>query len=234
MLLNSSLFAARKNQVSQAINAIQSQIAQLQQQLADQQTFLQEIGSAEQAGESALTQIDTFLTMVRAIDPDAETVFWQAADSRRHEVAGTIAPSTPTTEKAEETSPKTTPIDPIAPTTDDTAIDVDATELPQDGSTATDSPTADTPIDASIDAPTDTDPIDTNNQGGDATKPAFLTSAELDLVSWITLRDICNDRQIKDPLGRRLTRKFAAKALLGKVTHADIAAKQPPATSNSF
>lgn len=112
-----TLFSNRKNQINNAIAGIQSQIAQLQQQLADQQAFLQEIGTVEQAGESALTQTQTFLTMIRAIDPSQEEVFWQAMDALRNEELTAIAPSNDDTpEEAEQEA---------AAETDISTIDVD-------------------------------------------------------------------------------------------------------------
>lgn len=76
-----ALFTARKTEINVEINAINNEIALLQQNLQKQQQFLQEIGTVEQAGESALAQTQTFLAMVRLIDPSQESVFWNAMDA---------------------------------------------------------------------------------------------------------------------------------------------------------
>jgi hypothetical protein len=119
-----TLFASRKSEINSTIASIQSQISQLQQQLANQQSFLQEIGSVEGAAESALIQTQTFLSMVRAIDPSQEAVFWQAMDALKNENLEILSPAS---DDAAESSP--TP-DATAPTPEETTtVEVEATEV---------------------------------------------------------------------------------------------------------
>jgi hypothetical protein len=119
-----TLFATRKSEINSAIASIQSQIAQFQQQLADQQAFLQEIGTVEQAGESALNQARTFLSMVRAIDPSQEAVFWQAMDALKNQNLEILPPGNNDTT---ESSPTPDAVPPAPEET--TTVEVEATEV---------------------------------------------------------------------------------------------------------
>lgn len=125
-----TLFATRKQEIGSAIASIQSQIAILQQQLADEQAFLQEIGTVEQAGESALNQARTFLSMVRAIDPSQEVVFWQAMDALKSAEVEMIAPSS---DAQTDVSPVTTSPTPDEPQT--VEVDAVAVEASQENDT---------------------------------------------------------------------------------------------------
>jgi hypothetical protein len=76
-----NLFSARKQEITSIIDSIKEQIKGLQQELLNQENYLQQLGTVEQAGQSALDQTSTFLSMVRAIDPTQEEVFWHAVNA---------------------------------------------------------------------------------------------------------------------------------------------------------
>jgi hypothetical protein len=208
-IMSFTLFASRKSEINSAIASIQSQITLLQQQLADQQAFLQEIGTVEQAGESALNQARTFLSMVRAIDPSQEGVFWQSMDALKNENLEALPPGN--SEAAEPSpTPDTTPPSPEETTT----VEVEATEVVE----ATNEEQAD-----EVKPSETTDPLETTEEA-DADKPVFpLTAAEIKRIKWTDLQDICTKKNITDPSGQRLTRKFVERTLLGQLTSADIA-----------
>lgn len=200
-----TLFSNRKNQINNAIAGIQSQIAQLQQQLADQQAFLQEIGTVEQAGESALNQTQTFLTMIRAIDPSQEEVFWQAMDALRSEELTAIAPSNDeTTEEVEQKTVAETPID-----TDANTIDVEAVEA-EDQSSKEDAP--------------ETEALETQEEE-EADKPALNGNGNghlsVDQLNSLTIQQIRKLASVKGVEGRGKRREIAQR-LDGLVTQSDV------------
>jgi hypothetical protein len=204
-----TLFTARKNEIGNAIACIQSQIALLQQQLADQQAFLQEIGSVESAAESALSQTRTFLSMVRAIDPTQESVFWASMDTLKSAEVEALAPGNDEITET-DTPPATTP-----PATDAAeepqTVEVEAVKVETQGEEEED--------EAQI-----TDSASTPNSTDDATQqPLPLTADQIKKITWKELQDYCAKKGVSDPTGQRLTRKFAEAGLLGKLTTADIA-----------
>jgi hypothetical protein len=68
-----------------------------------------------------------------------------------------------------------------------------------------------------------TDPLEMTKED-DADKPVLpLTAAEIKRIKWTDLQDICTKKNITDPSGQRLTRKFVERTLLGQLTSADIA-----------
>lgn len=206
-----TLFSTRKSEINNAIATIQAQITLLQQQLADQQAFLQEIGTVEQAGESALNQARTFLSMVRAIDPSQELVFWQAMDALKSTDMEALAPTPEVTEVTEEQ--ETVPDSTGSPEPD--TVEVTAVEIEETTPDITLEEVSETTSEATSEA---TEEDDANNQNDDR----LLTYAELTRVSWSDLKKICIDRTITNPSGQRLTRKFAEQALLNKLRTTDI------------
>jgi hypothetical protein len=79
------LFTAKINDVQSAIESrldlitsLEAQIESLRQENLEQQQFLQALGSAEAAAESALTQVQTAIAMVNTVDPDQLETFKNA------------------------------------------------------------------------------------------------------------------------------------------------------------
>ena len=79
------LFTAKIDQVQTAIESrldliasLEAQIEALRQENLEQQQFLQALGSAEAAAESALTQVQTAIAMVNTVDPDQLETFKNA------------------------------------------------------------------------------------------------------------------------------------------------------------
>ena len=209
-----TLFSTRKSEINDAIASIQSQIASLQQQLADQQAFLQEIGTVEQAGESAINQTLTFLTMVRAIDPSQEVVFWQAMEALKATETELLAPSNDPEPDNDPTSPTSGGGMPIEDATEEgKTIDAIATPIID----AEDTPVPPTPVAATLE--TTKEDVATQLADND-TQP--LTADELKAIRWNDMKKLCLDKGVTDPTGQRLTRKFAQTALLGKLIRSDI------------
>lgn len=204
-----TLFATRKSEINAAINGLQSQITLLQQQLADQQAFLQEIGTVEQAGESALNQTSTFLSMIRAIDPSQEAVFWQAMDALKNSDVEALAPAVEVNDTLRTQTTPDSPAPDVADTLEVTAVEVVEETIP----------------DVALDDVSETTSEATEEDEAD--KPVqkddrLLTYAELTRVNWSDMKKICTDRSITNPSGQRLTRKFAETALLNKLRTTDI------------
>lgn len=212
-----TLFATRKSEISAAIASIQSQIALLQQQLADQQAFLQEIGTVEQAGESALNQTLTFLTMVRAIDPSQEAVFWQAMEALKSTETEALAPGNDTPEPDNDPTPPTpgggVPVNEAEEGETIETIEAIATPVTEDTPAPTPTPVAATTIE------TTEEDVAIKSDDNDS-QP--LTADELKAISWSDMKKLCLDKGVSDPSGQRLTRKFAQAALLGKLLRSDI------------
>ena len=190
-----TLFSNRKNQINNAITSIQDQIAQLQQQLADQQAFLQELGTVEQAGESAINQARTFLTMVRVIDPSQEEIFWQAMDALKGEDAAAIAPSPEEDSKAETPEPSDKPVD-------GAVIDVASTEVVED--------VVETPEEST--EPQEDEP--TSNGNG----KVYLSEKDLSELTIQTIRKLASNKKV-DSKGKRWE---IAYRLVGLVTQEDV------------
>lgn len=69
------LFNRAIDQLSQQAQAVELQIAALQEQLSQIQSQIQAVRSVEQAAESAITQVKQALAGIRQIDPSLETQF---------------------------------------------------------------------------------------------------------------------------------------------------------------
>lgn len=152
-----TLLTAKFAQVDASILDIQTQIASLQVKLTALQDYRQQLQSVEQACESALSQVDTALMMLHHVDPSQVGTFKDAIDLKfGTEAIGILspAPAVPTeptepiepepTEPTAPTAPESQPVPEIEP-----AIDVEV------AGTATDAPTADTPIEPAIEPTTD-------------------------------------------------------------------------------
>lgn len=143
-----TLLTAKFAQVDASILDIQTQIASLQVKLTALQDYRQQLQSVEQACESALSQVDTALMMLHHVDPSQVDTFKDAIDLKfGTEAIGILspAPAVPT-EPAEPIEPE--PTEPTAPTAPESqpvpeiepAIDAEV------AATATDTPTANAPI----------------------------------------------------------------------------------------
>lgn len=242
-MTNFTLFQARKSEIASNISAIEAQIVALQQRLVDEQAFLQELGTVEQAGQSAINQAMTFLSMVRAIDPTQESVFWQAMDALKQQ-APVIAPfaeaQAAVQEDIEDLEAIKTEIEQDA-TINVSATDVtdtDATDILEALDKIKDEVIAIGDVESakypllgdSTDAPTQTTEEDTADQpvlnvddGATSSTTPLLTAAQVSALSWSKLKKLASDRNIADPTGQRLTRKYVESKLLGVLTQADIA-----------
>ena len=97
------LFTAKIDQVQTAIedrldliSQLEAQIESLRQENLEQQQFLQALGSAEAAAESALTQVTTAIQMVNAVDPEQLETFKNAVLAAFNGNAPILPPEPPT------------------------------------------------------------------------------------------------------------------------------------------
>jgi hypothetical protein len=97
------LFTTKINDVQSAIesrldliSSLEAQIEALRQENLEQQQFLQALGSAEAAAESALTQVQTAIAMVNAVDPEQLETFKNAVLSAFNGNAPILPPEPPT------------------------------------------------------------------------------------------------------------------------------------------
>lgn len=72
---------ATVSNINNTIEDLSRQIEQLREQKLALETHLQELGSAENAAESALVQVQTAINMIEAISPDQLVEFKAAIDS---------------------------------------------------------------------------------------------------------------------------------------------------------
>jgi hypothetical protein len=72
---------ATVSNINNTIEDLSRQIEQLREQKLVLETHLQELGSAENAAESALVQVQTAINMIEAISPDQLVEFKAAIDS---------------------------------------------------------------------------------------------------------------------------------------------------------
>jgi len=184
-----SLFTARKTEINVEITAINNEIALLQQNLQKQQQFLQEIGTVEQAGESALAQAQTFLAMVRLIDPSQESVFWSAMDALKVQ----NQPAFPVPEETVEDSLETESLEVDAVETTE-SLEVEAVEITES-----------------------VEPVDEDEKVSIPLTPHQVKSLE-----WGALKKIAEMRELQNPSGQRLTRKFVESQLAGSLTTFDV------------
>lgn len=120
------LFTNKINQVQVAIEdrldlivQLENQIEALRQENLEQQQFLQALGSAENAAESALTQVQTAIAMINAVDPDQLETFKEA-------VLAAFSGNTPIL-------PPEPPTDPSGPSEDtDDVIDVEVASMEEE------------------------------------------------------------------------------------------------------
>lgn len=211
--MSATLFAAHKNEVNNAIASLEAEILRLQQELANQQSYLQGVATCEPAGQSALDQAATFLQMVRAIAPTQEAVFWEAMEALKNpeNCAAALEAAQAKREESQVIAPVPAVDTPEAHTEEaETTLDVDATEVIEteaDGQTEA----PETPKEDEADKPV------LNGDGGD-----LLTVAQINALDWAVLKKIAGDRNITDPTGQRLTRKFVEGKLLGVLTWTEV------------
>jgi hypothetical protein len=67
--------------ISTTIEDLQRQIDQLRTDKLNLETYLQQLGSAENAAESAINQVSTAISMIEAISPDQLVTFKEAIDA---------------------------------------------------------------------------------------------------------------------------------------------------------
>jgi hypothetical protein len=116
------LLQNRINQVNVQINLYLEEIAALQAKVTYLQTHAQEIQGAEQAAETALSQIDTAISMLTAICPE-ELVTFKAAIDAKFSPVPQIAGASDRVAEAEDDNIPDAPLDgtemnPVHDTTD--------------------------------------------------------------------------------------------------------------------
>jgi hypothetical protein len=121
------LFTTKINDVQSAIesrldliSSLEAQIEALRQENLEQQQFLQALGSAEAAAESALTQVQTAIAMVNAVDPEQLETFKNAVLAAFNGNAPILPPDTDPSGPADDAED------------DDNVVEVDVEVQPSD------------------------------------------------------------------------------------------------------
>lgn len=239
-----TLFSAHKNEVLGNIAGIESQILRLQQELADQQSYLQGVAASEPAGQSALDQTANFLAMVRTIAPSQEKVFWaamealknpenlatalEAAAAKREDMASEAGTDSAAYTVNAEGLDAGEVWDVEATTVSNEEGKVDNVPKPQLPSiqalSETESQPHQTPSEETqaLSAPTLNGDADDGNGDGDG---GLVTEEQLKALEWAVLQRLATEKRIADPSGQRLTRKFVQNALLGTLSWSELKPK---------
>lgn len=127
------LFTSKINDVQSAIEGrldlitqLEAQIEALRQENLEQQQFLQALGSAEAAAESALTQVQTAIAMINHVDEDQLQVFKDAILSAFNGNAPILPPDTdPSGGPAEDTDDSVVEVEvEVEPSDEDQALEI--------------------------------------------------------------------------------------------------------------
>lgn len=137
------LLQNRLNQVTAQINSYLEEIAALQAKVTHLQTHAQEIQGAEQAAESALSQIDTAISMLMAICPE-ELVTFKAAIDAKFSPVPQIAAANDRSDVQEDDNIPDAPLD---------GVEIDPDHIPDSDRSKTIEVKAETVIDSFDDIP---------------------------------------------------------------------------------